>query len=183
MKKKVLLQGMMVVLGVVLLTRCTWFEKNRTLEITFQMATPEGFVPSRQTVIWLEKPDGTFVKTLFVSDYTAYGGYLVPGICPEWVSKAQWKNVDEEEFDAVTGATPSEGKVSMKLDCPKDKVPDGDYILFMEVHLNENFNVLCKGEIHVSEKKYETAMTVEYLPQKYPKLKEEYLSDIKATCK
>ena len=172
-----------VVLLSLLSPGCSLVRKERALELSFQMATPEGFVPSRQTVIWLEKPDGTFVKTMFVSDYTAYGGYLVPGICPEWVSKAQWKNVNEEEFDAVTGATPSEGKVSMTLDCPKDKVPDGDYILFMEVHLNENFNVLCKGEIQVGDKKHETAMTVEYLPQKYPKLKGEYLSNVKVTCK
>ncbi len=167
----------------VYLSGCSVFRKNKELEILFNLGMAEGFVPSRQTVIWLEKPDGSFVKTLFVSEYMAYGGYLVPGICPEWVAVSDWKNVDQEEFDAVTGATPQEGNVKMEIKIPKDQLPDGEYLLLMEIHLTENFNLLARGKIRFPGEKCQTTMEIEYLPEKYHKLKEEYVTDIKVMCK
>jgi len=60
----------------------------KKLEVTFQLNQMENFVPSNQLVIWLERPDGSFVKTLFISEYLAYGGYNLPEICSDWTSKA-----------------------------------------------------------------------------------------------
>ena len=162
---------------------CSFFSKNRKLVITYTMENVKGFVPSRQTVIWLEKADSTFVKTLFVSDYMAYGGYLVPGICPDWSTKSNWKNISQEEFDAVSGATPQAGKVKLKLELPKEQIPNGDYKLFMEIHLTEKYNVLCSGAINFSNKKATTNLRINYIPAKYPKLKGEFISDIQVTYK
>ncbi len=41
-------------------------------------------VDLNQHFLWLKKPDGTFAKTLFVSEYLSYGGYNHPEICPDW---------------------------------------------------------------------------------------------------
>jgi hypothetical protein len=183
MKKFLLPALLLVIVAPFILPACSVFRKDKELDILFTMERAEGFVPSRQTAIWLEKPDGSFVKTLFVSEYMAYGGYLVPGICPDWVSVSDWKNVDQEEFDAVTGATPQEGSVEMEIKIPEDQLPDGEYLLLMEIHLTENFNLLARGKIRFSGEKCQSAMKIEYLPEKYHKLNKDYISDIKVICK
>jgi len=163
--------------------KCSLINRNNKLEITYTLMEGEDFVPSRQTAIWLEKPDGTFVKTLFVSEYMAFGGYLVPGICPDWTSKSGWKKVDQKEFDAVTGATPRAGKVKMKLVLPSGQIPAGEYVLLMEVHLVEEYNVLCKSRIDLAGGKCRKAMDIKYIPEKYPKLRNKYLTDVQIVCK
>ncbi len=162
---------------------CNVFHPKISIEITFTIHKPADFVPSRQTVIWLEKPDGSFYKSLYVSEYMAYGGYLVPGICPEWSDKAEWQNIAQEEFDAVTGATPATGKVDIKFKYSKKDLPEGDYILYLEIHLTENYNVLCQTKLSLNGNKGKTSMDMKYVPGKYSKLKGDYISDIKVIYK
>jgi hypothetical protein len=162
---------------------CSFFNKGRTLTISFHMQEGEGFVPSQQTVIWLEKPDGSFVKTLFVSEYTAYGGYLIPGICPEWVTRANWQHVGQEEFDAVTGSTPQVGKVKMEFKLSDNQIPEGEYNLLVETHLAENYNMLWKGRIRFPGKCRTTMDDLKYIPEKYPKIKSDLITDIQVICK
>jgi hypothetical protein len=157
---------------------------SKKLEVTFQLNQMENFVPSNQLVIWLEKPDGSFVKTLFISEYLAYGGYNLPEICSDWTTKANWEAVTSEEFDAVTSATPPIGNVKMKLKCPATLVPDGKYNLFIEVHLADEYNELYSGEIIVSKKKYQTSLKVSYKPDRYPKnTTGDLLSDVQVIWK
>jgi len=141
----------------------------RKLEIIFQLNQMENFVPSNQLVIWLERPDSSFVKTLFISEYLAYGGYNLPEICSNWSIKSNWEETTAKEFDAVTSATPPIGVVKMKLKCPVNQVPDGKYNLFIEVHLADEYNELYSGELIVSKKKYQTGLKVSYRPDKYSK--------------
>ncbi len=162
---------------------CTVFHPKRHIEINFTVHKPDDFVPSRQTAIWLEKPDGSFFKSLYVSEYMAYGGYLVPGICTDWSDKAEWQSITQDEFDAVTGATPAPGKVDLKFEFSDSDLPQGEYILLMEIHLTENYNVLCQTKVSLTGKKEQTTLDVKYLPGKYSKLKGDYVSDAKVIYK
>lgn len=127
----------------------------------------EEYPRSDQLVIWLEKPDGTFVKTLFVSEYLSYGGYNDPEICPDWSSNTNWEAVSEAEFDAVTGATPKVGIVRMEVVLPKEEVPRGEYILFAEVHLTADYNELHMGKIRVKRRDATSQLEVSYRPERY----------------
>ena len=166
----------------VIFTGCAGMN-NKKIELSFQLNEMKDFVPSNQMAIWLERPDSTFVKTLFVCEYLAYGGFRVTGICPEWTSGANWEKVSGEEFDAVTGATPLTGPVEMKLKCPVDQIPDGTYNLYFEVHLAEDYNELYSTEIFVSGTKDTKNLSVSYMPEKYPRASGDILSGVKATCR
>ena len=143
--------------------------KERKLEISFLLSDIQSFAPSYQMAIWIEKADGSFVKTLFISEYLSYGGYNLPEICHEWSSKAKWEEATKEEFDAVTGATPGTGEVTLKLTCPGDLLPDGKYRIFAEVHLVDEYNELYSAEIDVTKKKSAGELKVSYIPGKCQK--------------
>lgn len=145
-KTIVIRQLLALVIGLFLITSCT---HKKTIKISYQMEDLQEYVPSYQLSIWLEKPDGTFIKTLFVSEYLAYGGYLEYGICPSWSKKANWDKVTKEESDAVTGATPKVGNVDLELENSIDNVPDGEYLLYLQVHLKEDLNDTYKGKINL----------------------------------
>jgi hypothetical protein len=143
--------------------------KNRKFEFRFHLQDIQSFVPSNQMAIWLETPDSSYVKTLFLSEYLSYGGYNLPEICYEWSSKAKWDEVTQEEFDAVTAATPSVGDVELNLKCPADLIPVGKYLVFIEVHLVDEYNELYSAELEITGKKSTMDLVVKYVPGKYPK--------------
>lgn len=171
------------VIGVFLIGLMTVFSgcnqsREWILDVSFQLTELEGYTRSDQLVIWLEKPDGTFVKTLFVSEYLSYGGYNHPEICPDWSSKTNWEEASQEEFDAVTSATPSVGLVNMALSCTSEVVPRGEYNIFIEVHLTTDYNELYSGMVKVSGRKFDNNLTVSYLPEKYHKATYDVLSNV-----
>ncbi|NOY37315.1 MAG: DUF2271 domain-containing protein [Chlorobi bacterium] len=125
--------------------------------------------PSCQIAIWLENPDGKYVKTLFVSEYLSYGGFSKSEICPDWSGKANWNHTSRENIDAATGATPSTGDIHFKFHCSEETIPQGVYIYMIEVHLIENYNELYKGKIEIGKKKNESPASVIYLPEKFLK--------------
>jgi hypothetical protein len=143
--------------------------KNRKFEFRFHLQDIQSFVPSCQMAIWLETPDSSYVKTLFLSEYLSYGGYNLPEICSDWSSKSNWNEVTGEEFDAVTAATPSVGDVELKLQCAAGLVPVGKYLVFIEVHLADEFNELYYAELEITGKKSVKDLNVKYVPGKYPK--------------
>jgi len=156
--------------------------KNNKIELSFQLNKIEAFTSSDQLVIWLEKPDSTFVKTLFISDYLAYGGFALTTICTDWSGRTNWNNITKEEFDAITAATPTHGNVEFDFEIRKESVPDGEYNLFIEVHLAEDYNELYSGTVNLCEEKYKTELTVNYIPKKHPQTTETLLSDVKVSC-
>lgn len=153
--------------------------RDKIINVSFQLNESENYPRSDQLVIWLEKPDGTFVKTLFVSEYLSYGGYNDPDICPDWSSNTLWEEVSEEEFDALTGATPSIGLVEKNLSLSDEQLPRGDYVVFVEVHLTADFNELYSGNIRVSGRKSEAHLEASYKPEKYHKASYDVLSDVR----
>jgi hypothetical protein len=148
------------------------------LSVSFQLNELEDYTRSDQLVIWLEKPDGTFVKTLFVSEYLSYGGYNHPEICPSWATKTNWEEASQEEFDAVTSATPSIGSVNMELVCSNEQVPKGKYFIFVEVHLTADYNELYSGPVKVSGRKFNNQLQVSYQPDKYTNATYDVLSNV-----
>jgi hypothetical protein len=158
--------------------------RKRKFDVTFRLNDIRSFAPSNQIAIWLEKPDGSLVKTLFLSEYLSYGGYNIKDVCGDWSSKSNWKEVDVKEFDAVTSATPRVGDVKLKLESPAGTIPDGKYQIFIEIHLVDAYNELYSGELDLTGKKKGCNLNVSYKPAKYPKKTEgDLLSDVKVIFK
>jgi len=138
-----------------------------TLQINYAFATAQGLEPSYQIAVWLEKEDGQFVRTLFISEYLAYGGFNDPTICPEWSKIAGWDKATEAEYDAVSKPTPPVGSNTLKIDCEARGIEPGTYVYCAEVHIVENFNILYKGKIAIGGAAAEDTAVATYIPSKH----------------
>lgn len=117
-----------------------------TVQLDFQRS---GTIASNQYAIWIEDDEGTLVKTLYVSNYTANGGYARREDCmPTWVAKAQPSEMTDDEIDAFSGATPSTGTHEYSWDGTDENgsaVAAGEYQVFVEGTLYWSSTVLFSG--------------------------------------
>ena len=93
------------------------------------------------------------------------------------------EEISKEEFDAVTGATPGQGDVEFELEVEKDGIPDGEYKLFIEVHLTEKYNELYSATINLSDTTCIHELNVTFIPEKYSKATGNHLSDVRVIYK
>lgn len=123
---------------------------------------------SRFTAVWLENENSELVKTLFVSTELAQGAFTVEGeICPDWSKKSHWEKASQAEVDAVSGPTPTAGSGSFTFDLKKLGILPGVYVVCMEVHIHDNYNILYKGTIRVGQEPAEAQVEAFYSPAKY----------------
>lgn len=122
---------------------------NGTLEIFFNFT--RGTTPaSNQFAIWIEDSNGNLVKTLYVTNFTANGGYTRRAeSIPTWVSKANPAELPDAEIDSISGATPRAGTFSYTWD-GTDKngnmVAKGTYTVYVEGTLYWTSSVLFHGD-------------------------------------
>jgi hypothetical protein len=138
-----------------------------TLQVSYTFAMAQGLEPSYQIAVWLEKEDGRFVKSLFLSEYLAYGGFNDPTICPDWSRIAGWDKATEAEYDAVSRPTPPIGSHTLTVDCKAREIEPGTYVYGVEAHIVENFNILYKGRITIGGAAAEDTAAANYIPRKH----------------
>ena len=140
------------------------------LEITFRLnpADTEEFAPSHQTVVWLETPEGRYVRSLFVSEYMSYGGFMLPEVCPRWHGVSNWEKNYEHEMDSVTAATPKVEKSVLTIDCGKANLKPGVYRYCVQTHIVEDYNILFIGEIRVGGDENENVAEATFSPSQHP---------------
>ncbi|MFH0757982.1 MAG: DUF2271 domain-containing protein [Bacteroidota bacterium] len=170
-----------MILWVSFLSRPCEAAKGKDLIITFQVNKKEKVTPSNCMAIWIEKPDGTYVKTLYASDWLAYGGYTLQGVCPDWVEKSDWANNTVELPNAISGATPGFGPQSMTFKWNKKDFPPGSYIYRIEIHLTADYNEIYWGEIEIGGASSEGNTRVMYVPEKHEEIAG-LLSDVVVVC-
>lgn len=126
-------------------------QSQGTLTVSLNF-THGNTIASNQYAVWIEDNDGNFVRTLFVTRFTGEGGYKRRAdSCPTWVSKAKPQDASDEDVDAVTGATPSNGKHSYTWDGKDAKgnyVANGTYKVFVEGTLYWSSRVLYQGSLN-----------------------------------
>ncbi len=131
------------------------------LEFSYEFTKPAEFEPSYQFSIWLEKENGEYYKSLFVTDYLSYGGYNDSTICPAWSKNSDWDHASPEVFDAVTKATPPVGQNRLQINCQDFQILPGIYQYKLQVHLVDTYNILALGKINIGKKANEsTALTL-----------------------
>jgi len=140
------------------------------LELTLHLnpADTEEFAPSYQTVAWLEMPEGEYVRSLLVSEYMSYGGFMDPDLCPNWHKVSDWEVNYETEMDAVTAATPGLDETVLTFNCEKEKLSPGVYKYLVQTHIVENYNILYSGEIRIGGDENESVAEVTFSPSEYP---------------
>ena len=108
---------------------------------------------SNQFAVWIEDTTGKYIKTLYVTRFTAKGGWESRSdSIPSWVKAAQASNLSNKQIDSITGATPSAGNLSYWWDCKdynNNVVPAGKYRYRVEGTVRWKSRVLYTGTIKI----------------------------------
>ena len=138
------------------------------IELTYDFNAPKTIEPSFQTVIWLENAQGKYIKSLLVSEYLSFGGYEDTLICPDWNGLVDWENMSDEEYDAITAATPPVGSNTFKIDCSKEKLLPDEYRVCIQTHIRDEYNILYCGKIEIGKNAQEGKVKRIYIPNLLP---------------
>ncbi|MCC8095893.1 MAG: DUF2271 domain-containing protein [Tannerellaceae bacterium] len=124
------------------------------MEISFRFERHE-VERSNQFAIWFQNQAGEVVRTLFVTQYTADGGYRIDLDClPKWVNRAEPETLPQKEVDAYTGATPLTGRLEYSWDGTDrhgKKVPLGNYVFYIEGNMYDKSTIVYSGLILASD--------------------------------
>lgn len=124
-------------------------------------------IASNQVAVWIEDPQGKYVRSLYASKFTADGGYKQRSeSLTEWVKKSGWKNATKNEIDTVSGATQGPGNINLTWDCKDEKgaaVKPGKYVYIVEGNIYWENRVLYKGEIDIGNSQNKSTAKVSYV--------------------
>jgi hypothetical protein len=120
-----------------------------TLVVRFFYEAPRSVHPTYHTAIWLEDKAGKLVRTLYVSQELSDREYKLGTVCPDWVKQVKWDQAPAEEVAAVTAPTPVLGEGELAFDLAKLGVPPGTYGFRFQMHVEEDYNVLYRGDVRV----------------------------------
>lgn len=169
--------------------------KASTLEVSFNYQRQAG-PGSNQYAVWIENEKGEFVKTLFVTSYTAKGrsrgaepakrGYIVRSACvPVWVKDSKAEEKTDMQLDAVTGATPQAGGVqTFTWDFTDEQgkaVPQGIYKVKVEATLIFDSDIVYTGTFSTKDKPGNITLTSELT--KPDEQHKNMVTDVKAVLK
>ena len=169
--------------------------KASALEVSFNYQRQAG-PGSNQYAVWIENEKGEFVKTLFVTSYTAKGrsrgakpakrGYIVrPACVPVWVKDSKAEEKTDMQLDAVTGATPQAGGVqTFTWDFTDEQgkaVPQGIYKVKVEATLIFDSDIVYTGTFSTKDKPGNITLTSELT--KPDEQHKNMVTDVKAVLK
>lgn len=125
---------------------------------------------SNQFAVWLENTEGEIVRTFFVTEFTANGGYIKrEDSLPLWTEKSNVKEMESNQVDAIANATPKTGDLKYAWDCVDDKgeiLPNGEYNFFVEGTIFKKGRVVYSGMITIGDTAQTVVATPEYMTEK-----------------
>ena len=124
------------------------------LEITLNYKHIDD-IASNQYAVWIEDSDGNMVRTLYVTSFTADGGWeFREDSLTVWVERAGMGSDDAPDIDAFSGATPKSGPQSYRWDCTDEEgqpVPAGEYHFFVDATIFWEDAALFEGTIELGD--------------------------------
>jgi hypothetical protein len=111
-------------------------------------------IASNQYAIWIEDEKGSFVRTLFATNFVAKkaGWKNRPQTVPTWIRAAGVGDLPQKELDAISGATPGSGSYKVDWDLRDSKgqlVASGRYRYLIEGNIYWEKRVVWSGIIAV----------------------------------
>ena len=114
---------------------------NQSIEISFLYSKVSGF-SSNQYAIWVENENGDYIKTIYVTKFTATKGWKTrPEAIPVWVKKSNISKIGKKQVDLISGATPKTGEQKYYWDFTDNNgkaVTDGKYTIVFEATFDGN---------------------------------------------
>ena len=144
-------------------TATTVQRQDDIVAITFDFSKQSGYA-SNQFAVWIEDANGKLMKTLFVTQFTANGGYKKrPDAIPAWVERSGIAK--DTALDANSGATPKSGSLRYVWDLMDEtgaRVADGTYTFYVEGTLRWKNHVLFSGAIDLNGETVSAEATAQY---------------------
>ena len=135
------------------------------LTITFDYEKISGYA-TNQFAVWVEDMGGNYINTLYVTKWTADGGYKNrPDAIALWIEKSDLASMQKLIIDAVAGATPKSGDLAYTWDLTDAKgstVSPGEYKFFVEGTLRWKNYVLYSGVITIGDTPVTVTADAEY---------------------
>jgi hypothetical protein len=126
-------------------------------------------IASNQLAVWIEDESGKIIRTLFVTKFTAKGGYKNRAQALQlWTKKFGVENKNKKEMDAVASATQTAGVRTLLWDCTDDKgnpVKDGKYFYLIEGNIFWDNMVYARGSINIGAKPDKSTAVISYKPE------------------
>lgn len=120
------------------------------LEITLNYKKIDD-IASNQFAVWIEDSSGKVVRTLFVTSFTADGGWeFREDALTVWVERSGMGSENAPDIDTFSGATPKSGPQSYIWDCTDlegQPVPAGEYHFFVDATIFWEDAALFEGTI------------------------------------
>ena len=140
-------------------------ESGKRLEITFTY-NKQRMIASSQYAFWIEDMEGNYIDTIYVTQWTAKGGYSYrPFSIPLWVSVAEPSGMNSGEIDAIAGATPRSGDYMLVWDFTDSNgnpLTNSQYRYFIEGTMNNEDNVVFSGVIPIGDVSWTEAPVPEF---------------------
>ena len=140
-------------------------ETGKRLEISFNYSK-QRMIASSQYAFWIEDMDGNYIDTIYVTGWTAQGGFNYrPHSIPQWVSAANPGSMNETEIDAISGATPRSGSYTVTWDFTDrngNPLAGIEYRYFIEGTMNNEDNVLFTGTINIGNEPWTQTPTPQF---------------------
>ncbi len=134
-----------------------------SVEISFTYNSRSGMA-SNQFAVWIEDVNGTFIKSLFATSFTADGGWEKREYSlPVWVERSGV--FSGASVDGVSGATPKSGPQQYRWDCTDadgNPVPKSEYHFFVEGTIYQEADALFSGTIDIVDGETRAEATAEY---------------------
>lgn len=124
------------------------------LEITFNFARQSGWA-SNQFAVWIEDADGTYIKTLYATRWTAVGGFRTrPMSIPTWVEQSNLPQKQPAEVDLITSPTPQSGILTYIWDLTDshgNAITEGEYKFFIESSFRWGNRAIFSGTVNIGD--------------------------------
>jgi hypothetical protein len=138
------------------------------ITIAYTLFHPYWIAPN-QLAVWIEDASGTFVKTIFATDFTAHRkGYIKrPQSCPEWVKASGLADLPDASVDAVSGATQKPGHIEFTWDCIEadgKAILPGVYTYKVEGNIYWEKRVQWEGKIQFGSSPSTSVAIATYIP-------------------
>ena len=172
------------IITLLLFTLCTYHTANKenpsmqnqnTIEAKNELGIVEVSFPyerqeitgSNQFVVWIEDEKGNHIKTLYVTEFTAKkGGWSFrKSSLPKWVGTSGIANMNDDQIDSISQATPPSGDMLYTWDCTDDNgnlvIPE-KYIVHVEGSFEMHGTVVYKAQIDIGGEPQEFQPEPEY---------------------
>ena len=141
-------------------------QQQAAAEISFSFTRQSGSA-SNQFAVWIEDAQGSYIKTLYATRYTANGGYKRRETSiPVWVRQSGLSGMTKAQVDALTGATPRAGILTYTWDGTDSRgavVPAGDYVIILEGTVRWENQVMYRASIRIGQGAAAAQVNVEYI--------------------